>query len=148
MLQPFDDNYFMRQALLLAQHAASIDEVPVGAVVVYQNKIIGKGYNQVEQLQDVTAHAEIIAITAAAQAIGSKFLNDSTLYVTLEPCMMCAGASLHARVGKIVFGAYDVKSPFSGKINDFLAHHTIVGGVMEAECKEILVNYFKGKRKV
>lgn len=142
----FDDEYFMQQALLQAQRAADEDEVPIGAVVVYNQKIIAKDYNRVEQLQDATAHAEMLAISAAAQAVGGKYLTDCTLYITLEPCMMCSGAIQHTRIRRIVFGAYDVKSSFSGNTTKFLLHTEILGGILEQKCKNILVEYFKSKR--
>ncbi len=143
-----DDEYFMHQALVQAQRAVYDDEVPIGAVVVYNQKIIAKDYNRVERLQDVTAHAEMLAISAAAQAVGGKYLTDCTLYITLEPCMMCSGAILHTRIRRIVFGAYDVKSSFSGYSTKFLQHTEIIGGVLEQKCKNILVEYFKSKRLV
>lgn len=142
----FDEKYFMKMALQQATLALENDEVPIGAIVTYNDKIIGKGYNQVEQLKDVTAHAEMIALTAAMQAIGAKHLTDCVLYVTLEPCMMCAGAIQHSRIAKIYYGASDIKSSFSGKLQQFLLQQHIIGGVMEEECKSILIDYFKNKR--
>ncbi len=142
----FDDEYFMRQAIAQAHLAATDDEVPIGAVIVHGQRIIARDYNRVEQLQDATAHAEMLAISAAAQAVGGKYLAGCTLYVTLEPCMMCSGAIQHVRLKKIVFGAYDVKSSFSGYTTKFLPNTEIVGGLLDAECKNILVEYFKSKR--
>lgn len=136
----------MTQALRQALLAAAEDEVPVGAIITHNQKIIAKDHNRVEQLQDATAHAEMLVITAASQAIGGKYLNDCTLYVTLEPCMMCSGAIQHVRLKRIVFGAYDVKSSFSGHAHNFLLHTEVVGGIEEEECKKILVDYFKAKR--
>src|ERR1700727_1473832 len=109
----FNDEYFMRMALKEAGYAYEEDEVPVGALVICNNKIIGKGYNQTEKLKDVTAHAEMIAITAAANYLGSKFLEDCTLYVTLEPCLMCAAALKWARIDRLVYGAADAKAGYS-----------------------------------
>ena len=113
MLDPFNDQYFMKQAYLEAQKAFDQDEVPVGAVIVCKNQIIARGHNLTEKLTDVTAHAEMIAITAAANCLGSKFLEDCTLYVTLEPCLMCASAIMWARVSRLVFGAYDAKAGYT-----------------------------------
>jgi len=137
----------MKEALKEAKKAQQLDEVPVGAIVVCNNKIIARAHNLSEQLNDVTAHAEMQAYTAASNYLGSKFLNDCTLYVTLEPCVMCAGASYWARIGKIVFGATDKKRGFQ-KINHNLLHSNtqIEGGVMEKECSDILSKYFKTKR--
>lgn len=107
-----DDIHFMKEALRMAQQAFDAGEVPVGAVVVWNDKIIGRGYNQVEQLADSTAHAEMIAITAACNTIGAKYLSEATLYVTLEPCLMCAGAMYWSKLGRVVFGASDAKNGY------------------------------------
>ena len=146
-LNMYTDEIFMNEALKEAKKAQQLDEVPVGAIVVCNNKIIARAHNLSEQLNDVTAHAEMQAYTAASNYLGSKFLNDCTLYVTLEPCVMCAGASYWTRIGKIVFGAIDKKRGFQ-KINQSLLHTNtqIEGGVMEKECSEILSEYFKTKR--
>src|SRR5215212_7604745 len=104
-----NDEYFMRQALIQAQKAFEEDEVPIGAVIVINNKIIARGYNQVERLNDPTAHAEIIALTSAFNYLGSKYLPDATLYVTIEPCLMCAGALYWSKIARVVFGAHDEK---------------------------------------
>ena len=112
-MEVYSDEYFMTRALDLAMQAYEEQEVPIGAVVVHNNKIIGKGYNQTEKLQDVTAHAEMLAITSAAQYMNSKFLDECTLFVTIEPCVMCAGASNWARFGRIVFGAQEPKFGYS-----------------------------------
>lgn len=141
------DNYFMREALKLAQIAGEDGEIPVGAVVVSQHKIIGKGYNQTEKLKDVTAHAEMIAITAAAQYLRSKYLRDCTLYVTLEPCVMCAGALYWSQVSRLVYGASDDKRGFS-LVQPSLVHPKtkIVKGILAEECQQLLHNFFKKLR--
>ena len=141
------DNYFMREALKLAQIAGEDGEIPVGAVVVSQHKIIGKGYNQTEKLKDVTAHAEMIAITAAAQHLRSKYLRNCTLYVTLEPCVMCAGALYWSQVSRLVYGASDDKRGFS-LVQPSLVHPKtkIVKGILAEECQQLLHNFFKKLR--
>ncbi len=137
----------MQKALLEAELAFENDEVPVGAIVVCKNKIIAKGHNQVELLKDVTAHAEIIAITAAANHIGSKYLMDCTLYVTLEPCLMCAGASYWAQLGALVYGASDDTRGFSLLSANALHPKTqVTKGVLADESKKMLQLFFKGKR--
>ena len=143
----FSDAYFMRKALDLAHQAFEDDEVPIGAIVVCDNKIIGKGYNQTEKLLDVTAHAEMLAITSAAQHMNSKFLDECTLFVTIEPCVMCAGASKWARFGRIVFGALEPKYGFSNISKKFIYQKTeIVGGVLEEECANLMKDFFAAKR--
>jgi tRNA(adenine34) deaminase len=132
-----------KQALLAFDH----EEIPVGAVVVANNKIIGKGYNQVETLNDATAHAEMLAITAAQNYIGSKYLVDCTLFVTLEPCVMCAGALLWTQMGRIVFGAFDKQKGFSTYSSRVLHPKTkVMGGIMENECQTLLLDFFKRMR--
>jgi tRNA(adenine34) deaminase len=141
------DEYFMKLALKEAGYAYEEDEVPVGAIVVCNNKIIGKGYNQTEKLKDVTAHAEMIAITAAANYLGSKFLEECTLYVTLEPCLMCASALMWARISKLVYGASDLKAGYSLTKGRVLHPKTeAIKGVMENECATLLTEFFKQKR--
>lgn len=143
----FTPEYFMRQAIAEAQKAFEEGEVPVGAVVVVNNQIIAKAHNQTERLRDVTAHAEMLAITAASEYLGSKYLNNCTLYVTLEPCPMCAGALSWSKLGKIVFAAADVKKGFSLIENSLLHPKTIVEkGVLATECQELLQAFFKDKR--
>jgi tRNA(adenine34) deaminase len=143
----FDDEYFMRLALKEAMYAYEEDEVPVGALVVSNNRIIGKGYNQTEKLKDVTAHAEMLAITAASNYLGSKFLEECTLYVTLEPCTMCAAALRWARIGRLVYGAADAKAGFSLISNAILHPKTeVVRGVLEHGCSVLLTEFFKAKR--
>ena len=146
-----DDTKFMREALKLAMAALDEDEVPVGAVVVYNGKIIAKGRNQVEKLSDPTAHAEMIAITSAANYIKSKWLSKCTMYVTVEPCSMCAGALVLSRIGKVVFGAQDPKTGAFGSklnINNFSLNHKVkvTKGVLEKECSQILSSFFRNKR--
>ena len=143
---------FMAQALLQAEQALHEGEVPVGAVVTYQNRIIAKGYNQVEKLNDPTAHAEIIAITAACSFLENKYLKDCTLYVTLEPCPMCTGALVWSKIDRVVFGASDPKAGSCGTIfnlsnNDALNHNfEVIQGVLEADCEYLLKSFFKKKR--
>ena len=147
-----NDAVFMQEALKLAQQAFEEDEVPIGAVVVYNNKIIARGHNQVEKLCDPTAHAEMIAITSAANYIKSKWLNECTMYVTIEPCSMCAGALVLSRIKRVVFGARDPKSgAFGSKVNINLLrlNHKIKikEGVLGKECSQILSKFFKSKRE-
>ena len=143
-----DDTYFMRIALNEAEDAYAEGEIPVGAVVVLDDRVIAKGHNLTETLKDVTAHAEMMAITAAANELGAKYLQDCTLYVTLEPCLMCAGAIAHAQVKTLVFGASDPKRGFSvytdGK---FPSKAEVRKGVLEDDCSELLRNFFAERRK-
>lgn len=131
----------MQEALKLAKTAFEEDEVPVGAVVAYGNKIVGKGYNQIEKLNDPTAHAEILAITAACNLLGSKYLDKCTLYVTLEPCMMCTGAIREAQIQKVIFAAPDSSHRKSAP-NLF----EVQGGLLEAEASELIKSFFRRKR--
>ncbi len=143
------DEFYMQQAMNEAQKAYDADEVPVGAVVVVQDKIIARGHNQVELLNDATAHAEILALTSAFSYMGAKYLPDATLYVTLEPCLMCAGALYWSKIGRIVFGAYDQKNGyrhFTHETSPFHPKTTLVGGVMEADCSFIIQSFFRSKR--
>ena len=148
MLSIHTDEHFMRQAYQLAEQAYEESEVPIGAVVVCDYQIIGKGYNQTERLQDPTAHAEVLAITAACEFMGSKYLPDCTLFVTIEPCAMCAGAIRWAQIGRVVYGASEEKFGFS-RYKPFLLHpKTLVSaGVMEYKCAEIMRSFFQQKRK-
>ena len=141
------DEHYMREALKEARKAYEAGEIPVGAVVVSQNKIIARAHNQTEQLTDVTAHAEMIAITAAANFLGGKYLTDCTLYVTLEPCMMCAGALYWAQIGKIVFGASDAKRGFE-LVKDFKIHPKtqIQRGILAEESETLLKQFFQRLR--
>ena len=138
----------MFDALREAQRAATEDEVPIGAVIVCQGRIIAKGHNMTERLNDPTAHAEMIAITAATEAVGGKYLNDCTLYVTVEPCPMCAGALAWSQIGKVVYGASDPKRGFS-RFSPSLMHPKteIVSGIMAEECGNIVSEFFQRKRK-
>lgn len=138
---------YMKDALMEARIAASEDEVPIGAVIVCKGRIIGKGHNMTERLNDPTAHAEMIAITAATEAMGGKYLNDCTLYVTVEPCPMCAGALAWAQIGKVVYGAPDPKRGFS-QFSPSLMHPKteIVGGVLDEECGTLVSDFFRNKR--
>jgi tRNA(adenine34) deaminase len=141
------DAYFMRKALEQAQIAFERNEVPVGAVVVHGNQIISRAYNMTETLNDVTAHAEMQAFTAAADFIGGKYLNECTLYVTLEPCVMCAGASYWTQLAKIVYGASDLKRGYAQTGAQLLHPKTeVVGGVLENECSNLLRTFFEKKR--
>lgn len=141
------DHYFMEEALALAHKAYEEGEIPVGAIVVAKDRIIGRGYNQTERLNDVTAHAEMIAITAAADHLGSKYLTDCTLYVTLEPCVMCAGALYWTQVKRVVVGATDEKRGFS-RISQPLLHPKtkLVTGIMAIESQQLLLKFFKELR--
>jgi len=143
----FDDEYFMREALKEAQKAFEKDEVPVGAIVVCNNTIIARAHNLTEQLNDVTAHAEMQAFTAATNYLGGKYLTGCTLYVTLEPCVMCSGAAYWTQISKIVYGAPDIKRGFSQLKTAILHPKTIVvSGVMEDACASILKTFFAKKR--
>ena len=143
-----DDTYFMKQALLEAQKASERGEVPVGAVVVCRERIIARAHNLTEALNDVTAHAEMQAITAAANVLGGKYLNECTLYVTLEPCVMCAGAIAWAQTGKLVFGGEDEKRGFQKYAAQALHPKTVVvKGVLADECLGLMEAFFAGKRK-
>ena len=142
------DEKFMKDALREAGAAAAEDEVPIGAVIVCRGRIIGKGHNMTERLNDPTAHAEMIAITAATEAIGGKYLNDCTLYVTVEPCPMCAGALAWSQIGRVVYGASDPKRGFS-QFSPSLMHPktVVVSGVLEDECGSLVSDFFRNKRK-
>ena len=141
------DEFFMDEALKEARLALAEDEVPIGAVIVWNGKIIGKGHNLTERLNDVTAHAEMQAFTAAANHVGGKYLKDCTLYVTVEPCVMCAGASYWTQISRIVFGAHDQKLGFM-RINQRLTHPKteILGGIKEEECGSLMREFFLQKR--
>lgn len=140
--------YFMREALKEALKSYEKQEVPVGAVIVWNNKIIARGHNQTEQLKDVTAHAEIIAITAASNYIGSKYLNECTIYVTIEPCPMCAGAIGWAQLSGLVFGAYDLKKGYTLFSENILHPKTqVIKGILSEECKELMQKFFSERRK-
>jgi tRNA(adenine34) deaminase len=144
-----NDEQYMRQALVQAKQAFEEEEVPVGAIVVLNNRVIARGYNQVEKLNDPTAHAEIIALTSAFNYLGSKYLPEATLYVTVEPCVMCAGALYWSKIGSIVWGASDPKNGFSRvqpAISPFHPKSIIITGVLEEECSELIKAFFRAKR--
>ena len=141
------DEYYMREALKEALKASQQGEVPIGAVVVAKNKIIARAHNLTERLTDVTAHAEMQALTAAANFLGSKYLDECTLYVTIEPCVMCAGACYWAQLSKIVFGARDEKRGFLLLNKKILHPRTVLsGGVLEHDCASLMTSFFKSKR--
>ncbi len=143
------DEYFMQQALLQARLAFEADEVPVGAIVVIKNKIIAKAYNQVELLNDPTAHAEVLAITSACNYLGAKYLNEASVYVTVEPCLMCCGALYWSKVGKIVYGAGDIKNGYQHITKNNWPFHQkaiLVKGVLEKESAQLMIDFFKAKR--
>lgn len=143
-----DDNFYMRKALEEARRAGEEGEIPVGALVVCRDTVIAKAHNLTERLTDVTAHAEMQAITAAAEYLGGKYLNDCTLYVTVEPCIMCAGALGWSQLGRLVFGASDEKRGYQRFAPQALHPKTVVvQGVMEEECAQLMKDFFKGKRK-
>jgi len=147
MLSVFSDDSFMKKAIQEAELAAAEGEVPVGAVIVCNNAVIAKAHNQVERLADITAHAEILAITAASNYLGSKYLDDCTLYVTLEPCIMCAGAIKWARLGRVVYGASDDKGGFMYYGKELLHRTTkLEYGVCNQICSELLKDFFKLRR--
>ena len=137
----------MREALREAALAAAEDEVPIGAVIVWNGRVIAKGHNMTERLGDATAHAEMIAITAATEAVGGKYLNDCTLYVTVEPCPMCAGALAWAQIGSVVYGASDSKRGFSQFTPSLMHPKTVVvSGVLSDECSSTVTEFFRNKR--
>ena len=147
MFSIFDETHYMREALKEAKIAQMEGEIPVGAVIVLENRIIARAHNATERLNDVTAHAEMIAITAAAEYLGGKYLPDCTLYVTLEPCVMCAGALAWAQIGRIVYGATDEKRGYVRTAAPLLHPKTKVAyGVLEEECATLMRNFFKNKR--
>lgn len=146
-MNPFDDEYFMKQALAEARVAASEGEVPVGAVVVADGRIIARAHNQTELLNDPTAHAEMLAITAAVGALGAKYLTDCSLYVTVEPCVMCAGAIGWSQLRRVVFGASDKKRGYQTFAPNAFHPKTVVDkGVMEEECAEEMQKFFQQRR--
>lgn len=143
----FSDEFFMTEALKEAHKAFEKDEVPIGAVIVNNNQIIARTHNLTETLNDVTAHAEMQAFTAAENYLGGKYLHDCTIYVTLEPCVMCAGASYWSQISKIVYGASDQKRGFSN-INQKIIHPKteVISGILENDCSNLLIDFFKKKR--
>jgi tRNA(adenine34) deaminase len=142
------DERYMKEALTEARKAITADEVPIGCVIVWKDRIIARAYNRTEQLKDFTAHAEMQAFTSAAEFLNNKYLNECVLYVTLEPCVMCSGAAFWTQLGRIVFGAKDMKRGVSNLSNQILPPSTqISGGVLEAECAALLSAFFKKKRE-
>lgn len=141
------DEKFMREALREAEAARAQGEIPIGAVVVWKGRIIGRGHNETERLRDTTAHAEMIAITAASEVMGGKYLTDCTLYVTVEPCPMCAGALAWSQISRIVYGAPDVRRGYSLFTPSLLHPRTQTsGGVLQEECAALMLDFFKSKR--
>ena len=143
------DEQYMRLAILEAKKAEEKDEVPIGAIVVLKNQIIARAHNQVELLNDSTAHAEILALTTAYQYLGSKYLPEATLYVTIEPCLMCSGALYWSKIGRVVFGAKDDKNGYrrvAGNVSPFHPKTELTGGVLENECASLIVEFFRRKR--
>jgi tRNA(adenine34) deaminase len=147
MINPFTDEYFMKKALQEAENAFEKDEIPVGAIIVIDNKVIARGHNLTEMLVDVTAHAEMQAITAAANFLGGKYLTGCTLYVTLEPCQMCAGALYWSQISKIVFGTSDEHRGFEKMGTQLHPKTTVVRGVLANEASELMKAFFAKKRK-
>lgn len=142
-----EDEHYMRLALQEAQKAYDSEEIPIGAIVVCKGRIVGRGYNLTEQLNDVTAHAEMQAFTAASQTLGGKYLKDCTLYVTIEPCVMCAGASYWTQIGRLVYGATEPKRGFTSKNSQLLHPKTeLIGGVLATECGALMTRFFANKR--
>ena len=141
-----EDVRWMKEALKEAMKAYDDQEIPVGAVVVCEGKVIGRGYNQVERLKDVTAHAEMLAITAAANHLGGKYLNECELFVTLEPCVMCVGAIRHARLKRIVYGATDKRHVLPGRWEQLIPQTSVTGGVMDDACTQLLDHFFRELR--
>ena len=153
MLEPLPDEYFMREALRQGQKAYAADEVPVGAVVVREDKIIGRAHNQVELLKDATAHAEMVALTQAEAAVGDWRLTDCDLYVTKEPCAMCAGAVVHTRIRRVIFGCADLSAGAAGSVMNLLQMQSlnhrceITSGVLQTECAAMLQEFFHKRRE-
>ncbi|CAI8321269.1 MAG: tRNA-specific adenosine deaminase [Polaribacter sp. SA4-10] len=148
MIQPFDDAYFMKKAMQEAVTAFDKGEVPVGVVIVLKDQIIARAHNLTETLNDVTAHAEMQAFTAAADFLGGKYLKECTMYVTLEPCQMCAGASYWAQLGKIVYGASEPDRGFVNLKTKLHPKTKVISGVLENECSQILKRFFAEKRNL
>lgn len=148
-MEAHNHEYYMQQALRQARIAFDADEVPIGAVIVWDHKIIARGYNQVELLKDPTAHAEMIALTAAFNQLGSKYLMDATLYVTIEPCLMCCGALYWSKVGQVVYGGSDIKNGYkktTGTQHPFHPKTKIIEGILAEECIQLMKDFFSKKR--
>jgi len=148
MITPYNDEYYMRQAYMEAEKAFSFGEIPVGAIVVANNQIIARSHNFTEKLNDVTAHAEVQAITAASEFLGGKYLHGCTMYITLEPCVMCAGALYWSQIDKVVFATRDEKRG-AGRFKNELYHPKtlVTNGIMEKECSDLMKLFFENKRK-
>jgi tRNA(adenine34) deaminase len=146
MIEPYSDEFFMQQALKEAEKGIKSDEVPVGAVIVAKNQIVARAHNLTELLNDVTAHAEMQAITAAAESLGGKYLVKCTLYVTLEPCVMCAGALNWSQISKIVYGATDERRGAGRYEKIYHPKTVVIGGILEDECKQLIQDFFGKKR--
>lgn len=145
----FDDAYFMKEALRQARLAYDAGEIPIGAVVTWDTKIISRGHNQTEQLNDSTAHAEMIALTAAFNTLGSKYLTEATLYVTVEPCLMCSGALYWSKVGRIVYGASDVKNGYKKTTGENWPFHPktqLTHGILAEDCAQLMKDFFAARR--
>ena len=146
-INPFSDEYFMTEALKEAEKAMKLDEVPIGAIIVCDNQIIARAHNYTQRLNDATAHAEMQAFTSASDYLGGKYLNECTLYVTLEPCVMCGGASFWTQIKRIVYGASDEKRGFSNIEESILHPKTeVIKGIHEEKCSKILHEFFQNKR--
>lgn len=146
-MTPFSDDYFMKQALAEARAAAEEEEVPVGAVIVCNNQIIARGHNQTERLNDPTAHAEMLAITSATNVLGAKYLTDCSLYVTVEPCVMCAGAIGWSQIGTIVYGASDEKRGFTQFAPKAMHPKAVIkSGILKNECADLMIDFFRKRR--
>jgi tRNA(adenine34) deaminase len=148
-MMQYSDEHFMQQALKEAQYAYEEEEIPIGAVVVLNNRIIARGHNQTERLNDPTAHAEMIALTSAFNYLGAKYLPDATLYVTVEPCLMCSGALYWSKIGRIVYGAADEKNGYKHIAREQWPFHpktTLVQGILQEECAELMKMFFRNKR--
>jgi len=144
-----NDDHYMKQALAQAQKAFDEDEVPVGAIIVQNDRVIARGYNQVEKLNDCTAHAEIIALTSAFNLLGGKYLPGATIYITVEPCLMCAGALYWSKIGRVVYGTSDEKNGYLNITKETSPFHPkteLVKGILKEECAELMKTFFKQKR--
>lgn len=144
------DEHYMRQAIIEAQVAFSLGEVPVGAIIVMNDRIIARGYNQVEKLTDSTAHAEMIALTAAFNFLGSKYLPGASLFATIEPCLMCSGALYWSKIGRVVYGSQDKKNGYSSVTGDRSPFHpktTLAEGILQYECAQLMKDFFKARRQ-
>ncbi|HRP90866.1 MAG TPA: nucleoside deaminase [Edaphocola sp.] len=143
------DEYYMKQALVQAQYAFDAGEIPIGAVVVMHGKIVSRGHNQTEMLNDSTAHAEMIALTAAFNELGAKYLPEATLYVTIEPCLMCCGALYWSKIGRVVYGSPDEKNGYKKSVGNHYGFHPktqVSFGTLAEECSQLMKDFFKGKR--